>query len=145
MNQQACEIKPHPLARTRMPQGKYRFRLEDVAGTPSMGDWLGHLSPAKFNRPLRVCFPCVGINNGGRYLHEAGYMYQVSGAYDLLTNLNEPLLDLDPESTNSLHLGKAAGDVTAVALKDIKRPVDALMAGPPCPPWAGLGKQKTFS
>ena len=40
-----------------------------------------------------------------------------------------------------MHLG-STGDVTQVQLKDLKRPVNGLMAGFPCPSFSNQGKKK---
>lgn len=37
---------------------------------------------------------------------------------------------------SNLHLGE---DFTKVNLKDMERPCDMVISGPPCPPWAGNG------
>ena len=39
-------------------------------------------------------------------------------------------------------MGPADGDVTKVLVKDLHGPVDFLVSGPPCPPWAGGGLHK---
>ena len=36
----------------------------------------------------------------------------------------------------------ACGDLLKQDLQDLERPVDLLVAGPPCPPWAGRGKKE---
>ena len=41
-----------------------------------------------------------------------------------------------------LHLGKVLGDLMAFPVQALQMPVDILMAGPPCPPWAGQGNRK---
>ena len=41
-----------------------------------------------------------------------------------------------------LHLGRKAGDLLKVPLQALECPVDFLVSGPPCPPWAGNGCKK---
>ena len=42
-----------------------------------------------------------------------------------------------------INLGKDAGDLLKVPLGMLKPPIDVIMAGPPCPPWAGQGLKKS--
>ena len=128
---------PNPAAvssagMTCHPRGDSWVTAADVAGTPKMPSWHEFLKPSRLARPLRMCFPCVGINNGGRFLHEAGCEYTITDAHDIIGGLKRALLELDPATENNMHLG-STGDVTQVQLKDLKRPVDVLMAGYPCP------------
>ena len=44
----------------------------------------------------------------------------------------------------NLHLGAISGDLLKVALRRLKCPVDFLIAGPPCPPWAAQGNKKSL-
>ena len=41
-----------------------------------------------------------------------------------------------------LNLGKKAGDILNVPLEALEKPIDFLVSGPPCPPWAGQGKRQ---
>ena len=41
-----------------------------------------------------------------------------------------------------LNLGQRAGDILQVALERLHKPIDFLVSGPPCPPWAGQGKRR---
>ena len=43
----------------------------------------------------------------------------------------------------SLHLGATAGNLLHHQLKDLELPVDFLISGPPCPPWAGQGCRRS--
>ena len=38
-----------------------------------------------------------------------------------------------------LNLGKSLGDLLSKGLLELESPCDILVAGPPCPPWAGQG------
>ena len=46
------------------------------------------------------------------------------------------------EIASNLHLGKN-GNINKISFKDIVGPADFLIAGPPCPPWSGLGCKRT--
>jgi len=46
-----------------------------------------------------------------------------------------------PDIAACLHLGKKLGDLLRVPISQLQLPVDILMAGPPCPPWAGNGNK----
>lgn len=57
--------------------------------------------------------------------------------------LKGPLKELEG-SLEGIALGKVAGDVVKMAekLSDIQWPIDAILSGPPCPPWAGQGRRQ---
>ena len=59
------------------------------------------------------------------------------------TTFMHHLQDLGQENIQ-LHLGKVAGDITRIPLAQLQRPVDFLVAGPPCPPWAGQGVRRGY-
>ena len=42
----------------------------------------------------------------------------------------------------ALHLGKSLGDIVNTCVSRLRLPVDLLICGPPCPPWAGQGTHK---
>ena len=58
--------------------------------------------------------------------------------------LRQHCLDMGMQLVDiALHLGKAAGDLMSVPFNQLQRPVDLLVAGPPCPPWSGQGSHKS--
>ena len=96
----------------------------------------------KLSRPLRVAMPCVGIDGCGAALEALGTEYTPCNVYDLDQRYSDYLTGHFKNPADGLFLGPVAGDVTQVALTDLKMPVDLLCSGPPCPPWAGNGNKK---
>lgn len=82
--------------------------------------------------------PCVGIDGAGEALKALSVKWQACNVYDLEARYRDHLSSLGCE----LHLGKVAGDVCQASLQDLERPVDLLVSGPPCPPWAGNGNHQ---
>lgn len=122
-----------------MFSARTRFGLRDLEGLHVPGEWKEGLARCKLDRPLIVCAPCIGINNGGRFLRELGVRYKLTNSCDILSNLSEALIALEG-SLEGIKLGES-GDITQIKLDDLALPVDVLMAGPPCPPWASNGKK----
>ena len=44
----------------------------------------------------------------------------------------------------NLHLGKSLGDLLKVKIQNLGLPVDFIISGPPCPPWAGNGCRRSL-
>lgn len=122
-----------------MSSSQKRFFPSDLEGLHVPCEWSQGLGSLELDRPLIVCAPCIGINNGGRFLQEVGVRYNLTNSCDILSNLSEALIALEG-SLEGIKLGKS-GDITQIKLEDLAVPVDVLMAGPPCPPWASNGKK----
>jgi site-specific DNA-cytosine methylase len=45
----------------------------------------------------------------------------------------------------NLHLGKKLGDLLKVKIQRLGLPVDFIISGPPCPPWAGNGSRRSLA
>lgn len=112
-------------------------RMQRTALQPN--DWKQQCPaiPKKWNRPLRVAMPCVGIDGAGAALGHLGVKWVPNNVYDLEGRYRDHLSCLMIGCP--LHLGPTDGDVCRVDLKSLERPVDMLVSGPPCPPWAGNG------
>ena len=120
---------------------------EDVATCPSLPDFLGHLDKLpSLGRPIRIATPCMGIDGCGFSCQLMNVAAQMVNCYDVeesyYDHLMHHLQDLGQENIQ-LHLGKVAGDIARIPLAQLQRPVDFLVAGPPCPPWAGQGVRTT--
>ena len=105
---------------------------------PIQTDW-SRIVPdvGRFVRPLLVSLPCVGIDGAGFALKALKVPFGVNNVYDLEKRYKQ---HLEEHLANSkLHLGQ---DLCEVEIKDFERPVDLLISGPPCPPWAGNGKHE---
>ena len=94
----------------------------------------------KFKRPLFVAMPCVGIDGCGTALQHMKVPFFGNNVMDLEKRYR-PYLE-EHLGHDRLHLGHQAGDVTALPLEKVERPVDLLVSGPPCPPWAGNGSHR---
>lgn len=81
--------------------------------------------------------PCVGIDGAGAALDQLGVKWLPNNIYDLEGRYRDHLSSLMVGCP--LHLGPTEGDVTRVKLQSLERPVDMVISGPPCPPWAGNG------
>ena len=114
-----------------------------VLSKPSTTAW-GQLVPPlpKLARPLRVAMPCVGIDGCGSALDSMGVDYIPCNVYDLDERYKKHLVGHFKNNADGLFLGKKSGNLTNMALKDLKLPFDLLCSGPPCPPWAGNGNKK---
>lgn len=105
---------------------------------PLQTDW-SRIVPdlGRFARPLHVSLPCVGIDGAGFALKALKGPFAANNVYDLEKRYKKHLEE--HLASSKMHLGK---DITEVELKDFERPVDLLISGPPCPPWAGNGKHQ---
>ena len=87
----------------------------------------------------------MGIDGCGFSCQLMNVAVQMVNCYDVeecyYDHLMHHLQDLGQENIQ-LHLCKVAGDITRIPLAQLQRPVDFLVAGPPCPPWAGQGMRK---
>ena len=96
-------------------------------------------------RRLRICCPCVGIDGAGHALQTIGCGSSMHNVYDLVHDYREALTSHFQEmgmEVIRLNLGKKAGDILKVPLEALEKPIDFLVSGPPCPPWAGQGKRQ---
>ena len=89
-------------------------------------------------RDLNVAVPCTGIDGAGVALKKLKVPFKASMVFDLDARYHDYLSEHLPEGT-TLHLGKVDGDVCKLEPGMVERPVDMLISGPPCPPWAGQG------
>lgn len=124
-----------------MPKAGDWYGASDLAHVPEPPDWRTciHSKPS-LERELNVSCPCIGLNNGGRALQMLGVSYKLVNPCDLIEHLNTCLADLEG-SLEGVSLGESAGDMTKMDLKSLTKPVDILLAGPPCPPFASNGNR----
>jgi site-specific DNA-cytosine methylase len=133
--------------------GGDRTRLQDMVDrTPPLVDvsqFIDALPP--FPRPLRVAAPCTGIHGCGEAMSIMKAPIVTNNAFDLqggyYSCLLQQLLEHGMQRVDidkALRLGKVAGDLMKVALDALDLPVDILICGPPCPPWAGQGNHKNL-
>lgn len=92
-------------------------------------------------RQVHVVLPCVGIDGAGWALKKLGANFHCNNVYDLERRYQK-YLETYMESAEPPRLGPKNGDVLKVELCEWERPVHLLLAGPPCPPWAGNGNHK---
>ena len=122
---------------------------DDIQGTPPVLAWSQFIKPLpELGRRLRIAAPCVGIHGSGHACQQMSVDFDSVNVFDLQKSyfpyLQDLLLSHGMHKNNIiLNLGKTAGDLLRVPLQDLQGPVDFLICGPPCPPWAGQGKKKS--
>ena len=120
---------------------------KEVEGTPALPNWRAYIPKLpSLGRPLRVASPCCGIHGTAHALDVMNVPYQCNNIFDLDASygyLLEKHLRLAGMQNIELHLGKKLGNMLEYGLEKLAMPVDVLMAGPPCPPWAGQGSKKS--
>ena len=89
---------------------------------------------------VHIAYPCCGVV--GPHHATASLVTQACDVYDLEPAYDQILSHIfcNCPKRPILHLGKSHGDLLAVPLRELTCP-DILLAGPPCPPWAGNGKK----
>ena len=109
-------------------------------GIPEPPDWKKYTKGLKVpSRLIYIAYPCCGIV--GSQTVTKGMQHQACNVFDLEGSYREVLEHIfkDCPVMPTLHLGDDDGNLLNAALKDLTCP-DAILSGPPCPPWAGHGK-----
>lgn len=88
--------------------------------------------------PLKVISPCAGINAPVRALQELGMPWVSAGDYECNPRLKTALSDLVGGDAK-VHCGSFSGDILNIPLSDLDLETDALISGPPCPPFSTMG------
>ena len=116
----------------------------DVDGIPEPPDWTNYTKHLKLpSRLLLIAYPCCGIV--GSQEVTKGLLHQACNVFDLEESYREALEQIFKNCPElpTLHLGTDVGNVLSAALQNLTCP-DAIVSGPPCPPWAGHGKKSPF-
>ena len=109
---------------------------------PEPNDWAKHFPKVpRLARPIHVAMPCCGIDGAGWALKSLGANFHCNNVFDLEHRYKGYLEEYMPDSEPP-RLGAKDGDVLQQDLSSWERPVHILVAGPPCPPWAGNGNHK---
>ena len=88
---------------------------------------------------VRLGLPCIGLDNASRALRDLQVPGEVLWGFDVDDRLWGPLVDLHTRrGMKNIRLGKA-GNVLRVDEANLPK-VDLVVSGPPCPPWARMGK-----
>ena len=124
--------------------------IDMVARMPPDIDWSSFVEklPALGRVPV-VSVPCTGIlssSHAWQSMHQtASYVniFDLERRYrscltEALQRAGMTVQDIEL----NLRLGKTSGDLLMVPLNAMQRKCDFLIAGPPCPPWAGSGNRK---
>ena len=116
---------------------------QELQFMPEPPDWKHEISLLK--RPVHTlyfAYPCCGIV-GSQPITSAMATVQAVNIFDLEEEYRELLTSTfaNCPSVPTLHLG-SAGDILGVPLNTLVCP-DIVVAGPPCPPWAGNGNKKS--
>ena len=121
-------------------------KREEVDLCPNLPDFksfFGQVPP--LGRRLRVACPCTGVHACGYALQEMSVAADTNNVFDLedayWSALHKHLTTMGMQKV-VLNLGKTAGDLLKVELDRLELPVDCLISGPPCPPWAACGNKK---
>ena len=121
-------------------------KREEVDLCPNLPDFksfFGQVPP--LGRRLRVACPCTGVHACGYALQEMSVAADTNNVFDLedayWSALHKHLTSMGMQKV-VLNLGKTAGDLLKVELDRLELPVDCLISGPPCPPWAACGNKK---
>ncbi len=126
-----------------------REHLQDmVSKTPSPPDFSTYFQALpELGRKVVVAAPCIGIHASGHAFSEMSVPSTYNNIFDLDERyhmcLKKHMLEIGMQVHEiELNLGKTVGDLLRCPLKKLSVPVDFLIAGPPCPPWAGNGTKK---
>ena len=116
---------------------------EDIEWCPGLPDFRSYFGEIpNLGRRLRVACPCLGIDGAGHALQMLGVPSDMLNCHDLVQDyrpaLEQHLRDMGMEHIE-LNLGSTHGNILNVGLSALRKPIDFLIAGPPCPPWAGNG------
>ena len=115
-----------------------------IADVPQPNDWAELFGKVPtLDRPLRVALPCCSIDACGVALDCLGVKWHACNVCDLEDRYAEYLRSHFSPAADGLHIG-VGGDVTTYSASDLERngPVDFLVSGPPCPPWASCGRRE---
>lgn len=113
----------------------------DLSGFPGPPKWT-HLTQRALpqTRPLLLASLCIGLDAAGHALQELGVPYITAQAFDTDTSLLPALVALHGEAALRFKLGPASGNLLDLD-ESTMCSVDAVVAGPPCPPFSNLGKR----
>ncbi len=89
--------------------------------------------------PIRVASPCLGLDSPCRATRALGMPWRSTNMYDIRADLR-PALEQVHGPDARMHLGPRAGDISLVDVNDLEDS-DALVSGPPCPPFSAIGKR----
>jgi site-specific DNA-cytosine methylase len=124
--------------------------LKEIEMTPPLPDFSKYFEaiPA-LGRKLRCSSPCIGIHGCGHALNFMQVPTHSNNVFDLDERyrecLHQHMLDAGMVPVEIiLNLGKRLGDLLRRGLQHLELPVDILVCGPPCPPWAGQGCHNSF-
>lgn len=107
---------------------------------PDPNDWAQFFPKLpRLARPIHVATPCCGIDGCGWALQISGANFRGNNMMDLEHRYRPYLRKYMADDAEPLLLGKKDGDILKKPLSSWQRPVHFLVAGPPCPPWAGNG------
>ena len=136
-------MEEFPRAGDQMHQSNFR-PCGDFAGPP---DWRVHckgvIAP---KRNLFVAAPCCGCLEASTQVFQGlACNYMLNNVYDLEDGYEDVIKSLAGDRITKLNLGARSGNLLNTKLEELEGPTDFLLAGPPCPPWAGNGRKKTIS
>ena len=123
------------------PKGVAQFGAADVKDVPLPPDWRAGLQASikRFERPIRLCCPCIGLNAAGRALRQLAIEYKLVNSCDIEEHLRDVLFSHESD-VSGLRLGHVEWYIMQMELGSLD-PADCLLAGPPCPPFSSNGNR----
>ena len=118
-----------------------KHSVKDISkfpGPPHIRAWGG-----RFLRSLVLTELCSGLLSGSEAFTKAGVAVEPGDIIDKEVNFFPYYvhkMGYEKAASNHVHLGTEDGDILKKKIEDF-RGCDVLMAGPPCPPWAGPGSK----
>ncbi len=139
-----CNVLDPPCPNPADVLAEIRQEVDITPATPDRGSLIPKLP--SLGRPLKVASPCCGIHGCSHALAAMGVDQQSIAVYDLDEDYAYCLwkhLKQIGMSRIRLHLGKVAGNLLNLPIRKLPVPLDILVAGPPCAPWAAQGCRKS--
>ena len=108
---------------------------------PSPPCWVEGLTDRAMWRG-RVLLPCAGVDAPGEAMRKLQWPVKCVGLWDV-SNKVAQIWAAPPAgiSRECLHLGPVAGDIMRVKLASLPD-AEAIISGPPCPPWSSIGRKR---
>ena len=106
----------------------------------SPDDWCKDLKLPFQCEQLRILLPCAGFDAPGRALRHMKIPYRLAGLWEIDESASRVLRKMHSggSDASALHIGRSAGDFLKVSAQDLPN-ADALISGPPCPPFSRIG------
>jgi site-specific DNA-cytosine methylase len=107
-----------------------------------MDSWLHHVldKVPRGVRPVKVLSPCAGVKTHHLAAKAMGMPYETAGDFETNIALRSYLHFLAGQFSPRVNCSTVSGDVTSVPIAALPLDVDAIISGPPCPPFTSIGQ-----